>query len=109
MSSAIIPVWIIGGPFLGLLLLSFLFQGGTSAASDRSVDQDLPWQRNASDSMVPPFSDRDGHSQYSEPPRFAESEAIARLSGRKPAGAIAPLSAPRPFPVGAHGPVPHPA
>jgi len=75
MSSALIPVWIIGGPFLSLLLLSFLYRGGSSAARDRSVHRDLPGQRHASGW-----------------PRSAELQTIARLSGHVYPGEIAELS-----------------
>ena len=33
MSAALIPVWIIGGPFLALLFLSLTYRGGTSTGS----------------------------------------------------------------------------
>lgn len=38
MSGAWLPVWIIGGPFIGILILSAIFKGGSSASSnvDRS-------------------------------------------------------------------------
>jgi hypothetical protein len=92
MSSALIPVWIIGGPFLSLLLLSFLYRGGSSAARDRSVHRDLPGQRHASGYTVTTSIDRDGHAQSDEGPRSAELQAIARLSGHVDPGAIAELS-----------------
>jgi len=33
MSDAFIPIWILGAPIVGLLILSVTFKGGTSAAT----------------------------------------------------------------------------
>jgi len=71
MSGAFIPVWIIGGPFIGLLILSLMYRGGSSSGSR----MDLP----------PHVESRD---------RCAEVGAIAELSGRVSPGAISEFSHP---------------
>lgn len=35
--SSLIPIWIIGGPFIGILMLSFSFSGSSSVAQSGSV------------------------------------------------------------------------
>ena len=34
MTSALVPMWILGGPFIALLVLNSLYKGGTSAMRD---------------------------------------------------------------------------
>ncbi len=38
MSGVWLPIWIIGAPFIGILVLSALFKGGSSAST--AVDRD---------------------------------------------------------------------
>lgn len=66
MSGTWIPVFILGGPFVGLLLLSAIYRGGSSAAG----------------------------LAYDSEPRSADLETISRLSGPISAGAISRLSGP---------------
>jgi hypothetical protein len=40
--QAWIPVWIIGAPFAAILILSAVFKGGTSAATQSSVNTVYP-------------------------------------------------------------------
>jgi hypothetical protein len=37
MSAALIPVWIIGGPFIGMLILAFSFKGPSSMSGGRGL------------------------------------------------------------------------
>jgi len=37
MSGTFIPVWIIGGPFVGLLILSFAFKGPSAMSGGRGT------------------------------------------------------------------------
>ena len=39
MAGTLLPVWILGGPFLGIIILSAIYKGGTSASSN--VDRGL--------------------------------------------------------------------
>jgi hypothetical protein len=89
MSAAWIPVWIIGGPFLGLLFLSAIFQGGTSASSERATFGEgeefhrasrRPAERRADVGMIAQLSG------------YVSPGAISRLSGPVSPGAIATLS-----------------
>lgn len=34
MSGAFLPMWILGAPFIGILILSAIFKGGTSASTE---------------------------------------------------------------------------
>jgi hypothetical protein len=80
MTGAWIPVWIIGGPFIGLLFLSAIFKGGTSAGGD---------DRASTPSLSP--RGHDGHGGYQH---SAEVGLIAQLSGPVSPGAISRLSGP---------------
>jgi hypothetical protein len=37
MSGTLIPLWIIGGPFIGLLILSFAFKGPSAMSGGRGT------------------------------------------------------------------------
>jgi hypothetical protein len=43
MSGAWLPIWIIGAPFIGILVLSAIFKGGSSAST--SVDRGPTYSR----------------------------------------------------------------
>ena len=49
--NSFIPMWIIGGPFVGLLILSFSFRGASSMGGSLprppQRDRDLPSDRSA--------------------------------------------------------------
>jgi hypothetical protein len=74
MTAAWIPVWIVGGPLIGLLFLSAIFKEGTSAAA----------ARDRMTSALPSAADRPS----------GEVAVIARLSGPVSPGAISRLSGP---------------
>ena len=40
MTSTFIPMWIIGGPFIGLLILAFSFKGPSAMEGGRGVRSD---------------------------------------------------------------------
>jgi hypothetical protein len=48
MSEALIPVWILGGAFVGVLILAFSFKGPSSMSGPgmRSADRDAIERRN---------------------------------------------------------------
>ena len=118
MTAALLPVWIIGGPFIGLLFLSFFYRGGTSntIAMDRPYDVERSAEVGAISELsghVSPgaISDLSGHvspgaisalsahksvGAIAELSRRISPGAISRLSGHKSTGAISALSAPRP-------------
>ena len=118
MSGAFIPVWIIGGPFIGLLFLSLLYRSGSSAGSrmDLSLhdrykdwsdrDEHRPttrheYEANTGVAHSPDFgaiAELSSHvlpGSISEFSRPVSPGAISRLSGHKNPGAISTLSAPR--------------
>lgn len=84
MSGALIPVWIIGAPLLGMLLLSLMFRGstGVSPPPDRAFDR-------AVGGKAARLPATDGGSA-----RSVAVGAIAPLSGHVPPGAISQLSGP---------------
>ncbi len=50
MTEAFIPMWIIGGPFIGLLILAFSFKGPSAMSGGpgmRSADRDVSARRGA--------------------------------------------------------------
>jgi hypothetical protein len=50
MTGTLIPLWIIGGPFIGLLILSFSFNGPSAmegGRGSRSDDRDTITRKNA--------------------------------------------------------------
>jgi len=80
MTAAWIPIAILGLPFLGILFLSALFKGGTTAS----------WAEGDTARRSPEL---ELISQLSGP---VSPGAISRLSGHTSPGAISQLSAPRP-------------
>jgi hypothetical protein len=113
MNGAWLPLWIIGGPFVGLLVLSVIYNGGTSASS--AVDRRSIGGSRRSTGGMPGLStpgyreqvadaEQSGyreHGRYSEhgtyreqgaPERSDTLDLIARLSGPVSPGAIAALS-----------------
>jgi hypothetical protein len=43
MTSALVPIWILGAPLIALIVLSSMFQSGTSAMSERVTrPRDVP-------------------------------------------------------------------
>jgi hypothetical protein len=40
MTAPFIPIWIIGGPFVGLLILAFSFKGSSSLSGGRGLRSD---------------------------------------------------------------------
>lgn len=51
--SSFIPLWIIGGPFIGLVVLSFAFKG--SSAMGGTLPRPVPRSVNGLDSAAPLF------------------------------------------------------
>jgi len=50
MSDTLIPLWIIGGPFIGLLILAFSFKGPSAmqgGPGTRSEDRDVITRKSA--------------------------------------------------------------
>jgi hypothetical protein len=50
MTGTLIPVWIIGGPFIGLLILAFSFKGPSAMSGGpgmRSAERDVLKRRTA--------------------------------------------------------------
>jgi hypothetical protein len=50
MTGTLIPMWIIGGPFIGLLILAFSFKGPSAMPSGpgiRSADREVSARRTA--------------------------------------------------------------
>jgi len=50
MTGTLIPIWIIGGPFIGLLILSFCFKGSSAMEGGpglRSEDRTVITRKNA--------------------------------------------------------------
>jgi hypothetical protein len=48
MTGTLIPMWIIGGPFVGLLILAFSFKGSSAMSGGpgiRSTDRDVSARR----------------------------------------------------------------
>ncbi len=78
MTEAWIPISIFGLPFLGLLVLSAIYKGGTSASPHASTG-------------ATPMSPL-GHRPDTDDQRGQELEAISQLSGPVSPGAIARLS-----------------
>jgi hypothetical protein len=107
MTDAWIPVWILGGPFVGLLFLSALYKGGTSAASSREPSRRDRNIRAGSQSHIgtspylptslhpaTPSSASYGHDVHGVHERSADVGLIAKLSGPISPGAISRLSEP---------------
>jgi hypothetical protein len=82
MTEAWIPISIFGLPLLGLLVLSAIYKGGTSASLHAS----------ARETAISPLGYRTGTDDQ----RSQELEVIAQLSGHVSPGAIARLSGPVP-------------
>jgi hypothetical protein len=110
MTGAWLPLWIIGGPLLGILLLSSLYRGGTSASA---ALERRPLRRSRFAPVATPgyppagaYTSSDGNAPSSVPwptgyresvasERSPELESISRLSGPVNPGAISELSSPK--------------
>jgi len=101
MNGAWLPLWIIGGPFVGLLVLSVIYNGGTSASS--AVDRRSIGGSRRSTGGMPGLStpgyreqvadaEQSGYREQGAPERSDTLDLIARLSGPVSPGAIAALS-----------------
>jgi len=89
MNGAWLPCWIIGGPFLGLLFLSGIYSGGTSASS--AVDRRPIGGRRRLADETPAYSPT-GYPERSIQERSPTLDVISRLSGPVSHGAISSLS-----------------
>jgi hypothetical protein len=89
MNGAWLPLWIIGGPFVGLLFLSFMFGGGTSAstaAEGRPLGRPNRLRAGAAGELSTSYLERSAYE------RSMTLDMIARLSGPVSPGAISVLS-----------------
>ncbi len=86
MTEAWIPILIFGLPFLGMLVLSAIYKGGTSASTRES-----PSTGEMSESLDYGTT---GYGQNRAYQRSAELDLISRLSGHVSPGAISRLSGP---------------
>jgi hypothetical protein len=52
---SLIPLWIIGGPFVGLLILSFSFKNGRAMTESMSLPQDRDRPADPSAPLLQPM------------------------------------------------------
>ena len=51
--SALVPIWILGGPFIGLVILSFAFKGPSVMGGGTRLGRDHDTLRNPSPLLDP--------------------------------------------------------
>jgi hypothetical protein len=93
MTDAWIPILILGLPLLGLLFLSNIYKGGTSASSVEDGETPIsPLSRRISPGAISALSGRVLPGSISKLSGWRSPGAISKLSGRKSPGAISRLS-----------------
>ena len=99
MSGALLPVWIIGGPFLGLLFLSLMYRGGSSTGTSmdlslHDVDHEELSFGMSHPSTATAYTDTRAtpYRTGAEFSRSADVGAIGDLSGHVSPGAISEFS-----------------